>query len=256
MTGTGKTYTAVRICEMLDKTFSVERIVFSTTDLLDRFETCSKGEMIIFDEANEWNARTSMSKGNVIFSKILAMLRFTQISVIFTLPHLGMIDINGRRLMHNYLYTIPIDRPTCPPWMRDKSGAFWYNVESARLPLAGKTDIELRFKFPIIKGERVSKVFFKKASDVLLDVYESRKKLWFNEQLRQAQLGVQMMTKKAAAVMDIPEDVATAIEESPGVPQIPPAAGISDPDDQIIQRINEMSRRSTDRRRGISDLMT
>ncbi len=178
-TGTGKSYTAIRICEMLSPKFQTDQIAFSIPDLLDLFESCRAGEFIIFDEGNEWNAREAQKKQNVIFSKILAMLRFTQINVLFTLPHMGMIDINGRRLAHNYLYAIPFNRNACPTWQRNMSGVYWYDILSRRLPSSNQQDIPITYKFPVIKGERVGKVWFRKANESLLETYESRKgKVW------------------------------------------------------------------------------
>lgn len=185
-TGTGKTYTAIRVCEMVDPKFDVDRVAFSTQQLLDLFDCCGRRDIILFDEANAWNARTSNSKENVEFSKILAMLRFTQISILFTLPHIAMIDVNGRRLMHNYLYTIPINRKTCRKELRDKSGVYWYDVESGRLPMGNQKDIPLIFKHPYIRGEKISKVYFSLASPDLLEAYEERKMKWFKGMLASA----------------------------------------------------------------------
>ena len=182
-TGTGKSYTALRICEMLNPKFKVDNVAFSIPDLIDLFEASKAGDFLIFDEGNEWNAREAQKKENILFSKILAMLRFTQISVLFTLPHMGMIDINGRRVMHSYLYSIIINRHKCPPWQRTMSGVYWYNIISTRLPKSNQTDIPLLYKFPVINEERVSKVWFKKASDGLLREYEEIKRTNWNNRL-------------------------------------------------------------------------
>ena len=60
---------------------------------------------------------------------ILSMIRFTQVSVIFNLPSIAMIDINARRLMHTYLYTVEFDRTTARPGCA-ASGVFWYEVRT------------------------------------------------------------------------------------------------------------------------------
>ncbi|MFA5137382.1 MAG: hypothetical protein WC489_08395 [Patescibacteria group bacterium] len=185
-TGTGKSYTAIRICEMICPKFQSDQIAFSIPDLLDLFESCKAGDFIIFDEGNEWNAREAQKKQNVVFSKILSMLRFTQINVMFTLPHMGMIDINGRRLAHNYLYAIPVNRNACPPWQKNMSGVYWYDIVSRRLPSSSQQDIPIVYRFPVIKGERVGKVWFRKASETLLEEYESRKSKVFTKKLTEA----------------------------------------------------------------------
>lgn len=121
-TGTGKSYTSLALAEKLDPNFSTRKIVFSTDDFLRVFQTCHAGEVIIFEESEELNSRRAMKESNVQMGIILSMIRFTQVSVIFNLPSIAMIDINARRLMHTYLYTIEFDRTTAPPWMRRLSG--------------------------------------------------------------------------------------------------------------------------------------
>lgn len=172
-TGTGKTYTAIRLAELLDKNFTVDKIAFTTLELVRLFKECGKGDFIVYDEAQEWNARTSQGKANIILSKIIAMLRFTQINVIFTLPHMDMIDINARRLCHNYIYSIQVDR-TRDRKKANKSGVWWYDIRSSRIPMDGK-GINLSYSFPTVKGERVGKVWFEKADDNLLKAYEAKK---------------------------------------------------------------------------------
>lgn len=251
-TGTGKTYTAIRMAEMIDPRFDVDRIAFSTGQLLDMFDTCKPREIVIFDEANAWNARTSQTKENVEFSKVLAMLRFTLISIIFTLPHIGMIDINGRRLMHNYLYTIPINRSTAPIYLRDKSGVYWYNVESGRLPMGNQKDIPLKFKHPFVKGEKISKVYFSLANPTLLEEYERRKRKWFNATLSLVRKGMaqraaiegQPMPQKYMALSSADRSI-TELNPDPIIPTPSSIGFMRPPYNDISNIINQKSPRKS-----------
>ena len=183
--GTGKTYTGIRIAEMLDPKFAADKIAFTTLDLIDLLEVCGKREFIIYDEAEEFSARRSQGTANVELSKIISMMRFTQINVIYCLPHMDMIDINARRLCMNYLYTIPFNRKKCPGWMTNKSGVFWYNVESTRIPVHGK-DIDIRYTYPWVRDEQVWKVWFGLAEDETLERYERMKTTRWKSTLKEA----------------------------------------------------------------------
>ena len=177
--GTGKTYSGIRIAEMLDRKFDSDKIVFDTLSLIQMLRSVGPGEFIVYDEAEAFNARQSMKTENVELSKIISMIRFTRINIIYCLPHMKMIDINARRVILNYLHTIPFNRKRAPLWMRNKSGVYWYNVNMPRVPMPGNENMEPTFSAPWVKGEQVSKVWFLKANETILEEYERAKsKLW------------------------------------------------------------------------------
>ena len=183
--GTGKTYTGIRIAEMLDPKFTADKIVFDTLDLIETLESCKAREFIIYDEAEAFSSRQSQRSENIVLSKIIAMMRFTQMNIIYCLPHMKMIDINARRVILNYLHTIPFNRRRCPLWMRNKSGVFWYDIRMPRIPMPGN-DMEPSFVYPWVKGEQVSKVWFLKADPTILEEYERAKGRLWNKTLKSA----------------------------------------------------------------------
>lgn len=201
-TGTGKSYAALRLASALDENFNVHKVVFSVQEFLQLFTQCRAGDMIIFDEGEEFNSRRGMKEGNVQMGIILSMLRFTQISVIFTLPSLKMIDINARRLAHSYLYTIEVDRRNQKDWRSKKSGVYWYNIYPVRLPNAGD---DLLYVHPVTqKGFKWSKVWFSAPNQDLLDAYELRKREMFYRTLSEAQskLGMPDAAVESASMAD------------------------------------------------------
>ncbi len=202
-TGTGKSWTSLKLAEMLDPNFNVHKTVFSTEEFLDVFRTCHAGDVMIFEESEELNSRRAMKESNVQMGIILSMIRFTQVSVIFNLPSIAMIDINARRLMHTYLYTIEFDRTSAPPWMRSKSGVFWYQVRNTRLPQKSSDD-QLKFVKPIINGVKVSKVWLNSPSPDLLAEYEALKHEVFWNRMSEAQgrLGLDTAAVASAARAD------------------------------------------------------
>jgi hypothetical protein len=202
-TGSGKSYWSLALCERYFPNFTTDNIVFSVNEWLKRFtelyEDKAKGEILIFDEGEEWSARRAMETKNVEFTNILAMIRFTQISSIFTLPDVRMIDISSRRLMHNYMYVVDVDRksPSTPDWMRTRSGAHMYEIVRDKLP---DENSKFKVKIPRIpiqirnnttgecyeKVVKVPKVWFNAPSDKLLDEYEQLKNKHFGHSLTKA----------------------------------------------------------------------
>ena len=205
-TGSGKSYWSLALCEQYFPGFNTDNIVFSVAEWLKRFnelyEDKSKGEILIFDEGEEWNARRAMETKNVEFSNILAMIRFTNISSIFTLPDIRLIDVNLMRLMHNYMYVVDVDRksPRTPVWQRTRSGAHMWEIIKEKLPDKAGTSIFNMVRYPRVpiqihnkttheyyeKTVKIPKIWFNAPSDKLLDEYEQLKNRHFSRALTKA----------------------------------------------------------------------
>lgn len=190
-TGSGKSYTALRIGEMVDPNFSADSIVFSVKEFIDTFDSRAPGSLVVFDEGQEWSSRRSMSRKNVELTDIMAMLRFTRVNVLFTVPNIRMVDVSLRRLMHGYLDVEAIDRAHAPPRLRDKSFARIYVLQQRRR-LGHEDDVRpLLPDVPITRGKetrklRINSVLFTAPQPPLLAAYERRKQETFHARLRQA----------------------------------------------------------------------
>lgn len=191
-TGSGKSWTALKIGEMIDPHFGPENVVFSAKEFLESFESHSRGEVVIYDEGQEWSARRSMSKKNVEMSDIMTMLRFTQVNVLFTVPDISMVDINLRRLLHLYLDVRPVNRVNGPKSLRNKSVASIYMIKSLRDPGGrGSRLMRVHPEIPIIRDRakrsvRVDSCQFLAPRPDLVEAYEARKRQAFHERLSKA----------------------------------------------------------------------
>lgn len=191
-TGSGKSWTALKIGEMIDPHFSRENVVFSAKEFLESFESHSRGEVVVYDEGQEWSARRSMSKKNVEMSDIMTMLRFTQVNVLFTVPDISMVDVNLRRLLHLYLDVRPVNRVSGPKSLRNKSIASIYMIKSQRDPGGrGSRLYRVHPEIPIIRGKLkravpVDSCQFEAPSQDLVAAYEARKRQAFRERLDKA----------------------------------------------------------------------
>lgn len=101
-TGSGKSYSAMRLAERVDPNFSVDRIVFTVTDFIHLINSdLPKGSVVIFDDAGLGiNARLWQEQSNKLFGMVIQGFRYKQINVFFTVPKLFFIDRQSRNLAH------------------------------------------------------------------------------------------------------------------------------------------------------------
>jgi DNA-binding CsgD family transcriptional regulator len=112
-TGSGKSLSAVSICEQVDPSFDVNRIVFSIKDLMALINSgqLKSGSCILFDEAGiEFSNRNWQSTINKALSSLLQTFRHQCLIVFFTVPYLDFVDTSVRKLFHAELTTMGIDK--------------------------------------------------------------------------------------------------------------------------------------------------
>lgn len=118
MTGSGKSYTSLRICELwykykFDEDFPVEtHVCFSINELMKLLssEKLRKGELIILEEAGtSLNSLDYQNKVSKLFTFILQSFRSMNVGLIFTLPVLTMLNKSARLLLHGHFVTSGID---------------------------------------------------------------------------------------------------------------------------------------------------
>jgi len=173
-TGSGKSISALEFARLIDPTFNVTRVVFTTVEFLNLVEIISPGQVIIFDEAGiDLDSRRSMSSQNVFFSNIMKVFRYRQIPVIFTLPNLAMLDKNVRRVFHIWCKTREIDYERKICWTslyRISAEDDWNDVITRSLP---------RIQNPITKEKRkITRVGFRQAPPDLVAAYEAKKHIY------------------------------------------------------------------------------
>ncbi len=216
-TGTGKSYVCLRLGEMIDPKFDSDKVAFNVIELLELIDCVGAKELILFDEAEAWNARRAMKTENVVMGEIMSMLRFTQINIGCTMPDLEMIDVNARRLMHDYLRTQYIERDRTLEWKKDKSAVDWYQIKKSKIPLNDKSS--MYFARPVVeyadyvnnvkRREKCGTVYFNAPDPTLLEEYEKRKSGKFKVKIR----GAKKMVNKI--IKDLPEPSDSEPDPSP-----------------------------------------
>lgn len=111
-TGSGKTYSALKICEVLDDDFNVDRIVFDGLELMRLLNegNIKSGSCILFEEAGvAMSNRNWYSTLNKMLNYLMQTFRHRNIVLIFTSPYMDFIDAGTRKLIHAEIMTDGID---------------------------------------------------------------------------------------------------------------------------------------------------
>ena len=109
-TGSGKSYSALKLAEELDDSFDINRVCFKAKDFMNTInqlvERAEKGEVIkgkvvLWDEFGvEHNAREFMTISNRVINYFFQTSRHLNLIVIMTVPLLSFIDSATRKLSH------------------------------------------------------------------------------------------------------------------------------------------------------------
>lgn len=169
-TGSGKSWTALSIAELLDPTFSVDRIIFKGKDLMKLINEgdLKAGSVIIWDEAGiDLSNRNWQSVTNKMLNALLQTFRHRNFILIFTVPFHDFIDSSSKKLFHADFETQRINKNKMEVIIKPK--LLQYN------PNLGK------WYRKYLKVKRQGKIFkvkrwaVPKPSDKLIKDYEERK---------------------------------------------------------------------------------
>ena len=118
-TGSGKTWSAMSICEKISEKnnvpFTIDNIVFDLRELMTLINSgnLKKGSCIIFDEPQvSISAREFQSQANKVFNYLLTTFRHRNFILFFCTPYEDLLDKTARKLFHAKFLTISINRNT------------------------------------------------------------------------------------------------------------------------------------------------
>jgi hypothetical protein len=107
----GKSYSALRIAELVDRDFTLDNLVYSPAEFLDRVVACEAGDVIVFDEAGvNIFAREWQSKMNKALAKIFQILGYKHLGIVLTFPSIAFVDRAIRRLFNYILLAEGFDK--------------------------------------------------------------------------------------------------------------------------------------------------
>lgn len=184
----GKTWSAISICEIMSKLtgvpFGISNIVFDLRELFELINSgkLQRGSCIVCDEFQcSISARDFQQEANKIFNYHLSTGRHRNYSIFFCTPFETMLDRNTRRLFHARFETLGINKnkQTCRLKPRFLEYSDWKTEPYRKQLIVISKDNEQS------SGYRAQKLFYwdvPKASQELLDAYE-KKKLAFTTRL-------------------------------------------------------------------------
>lgn len=93
--GSGKSYTALKIANNVDKSFNADRVIFDVADLLEVLKDGDHepGNFYVLDEAGvSLGRRTWQDRAQILANQALQLVRSHNLGLIFTLPRLSELD--------------------------------------------------------------------------------------------------------------------------------------------------------------------
>jgi len=180
-TGSGKTWSAMAICELISKEngvpFGIDNVVFGLLPLMRLINSrkLKKGSSIIFDEPQiSISAREFQSKANRIFNYLVSTFRHRNFNLFFCTPYEDLLDKSARKLFHAKLECTSINTKTQQVILRpvilsynSHLQKFYGEFLKARYKLPGMN----RYITPKIESWGVPK-----PSKLLIDAYEQKKR--------------------------------------------------------------------------------
>ena len=170
-TGSGKSFSALRLAELLDPSFNVGRVCFTPREVLAVLNSgLKKGNFFIIDEAGvTLPSRDFMSFANKALDFVLQTFRRENLGCILCLPTMSMLDLQARQLTHVLIETKEI----MPKLSKVKVRVFMLTTNSR----TGK----VYYKYPKVmtpQGIRytIDEVLIGKPSEQLIEAYEEKKK--------------------------------------------------------------------------------
>jgi hypothetical protein len=123
-TGSGKSYSGLSMVDEISPRGCDARrcVVFDPVQFLNKVthtKDLRKGDIIIFDEAGVgMSSREWYSVQNKLLGSVLQTFRNLNVGVIFTTPNLSFVDVQARKLFHNYFETAYVDYKTQLAYMK------------------------------------------------------------------------------------------------------------------------------------------
>ena len=111
-TGSGKSWSCLRIAQELDAEFNIGRVVFTGLELMNLINSgkLKRGSVIVFEESGvEMNNRNWQSVVNKLLNYLLQTFRHLGFILIMNSPYMDFIDAGTRKLFHAEMQTVGIN---------------------------------------------------------------------------------------------------------------------------------------------------
>lgn len=170
--GSGKSYTALRIADEIDPSFTADRVIFDVGELLEilRDRDHKPGDFYVLDEAGvSLGRRTWQERGQILVNQGLQLVRNHNLGLLFTLPRLGELDSQAQGRLQAF-YELTDKEPE--EYVRGK----WKWMDPDRADQTGT----IYKKFPRRRENgnviRITSIAFSPPREGLVEPYEEAKR--------------------------------------------------------------------------------
>lgn len=176
--GSGKSHTAIKIANLIDPSFTADRVIFDVADLLKVLNEGKHdpGNFYVLDEAGvQLGRRTWQERGQVLANQALQLIRSHNLGLLFTLPRLGELDSQTQGRLQAF---IEMTRKENGEYVEAK----WKWMDPDRSDSTGKIYKKYpRRRMGYGSKIRVRTVAFTPPDQALVDPYERRKEKFQQE---------------------------------------------------------------------------
>jgi hypothetical protein len=206
-TGSGKSYSAGQIANLMDPTFLPtiiekgikSRVAIGRSEDFMRIINDSdirKGQVVLFDEAGVGiPSREWWDECNRMIDYVMQTFRHMNLGVIFTTPDMGYVDSHARKVFHDYLEAMNIDYA--------KKQVVLKPLEMQNNPQAGK----IYYHYPKYKGATLTRIRIGMPPKEFVDLYEPYKKEFSLTLNREASESIRRSREKDARMKMTDEDI-------------------------------------------------
>ena len=235
-TGSGKSFSSLRIAEELNPDFSPERVVFNGLELMSLINSgkLKKGSVIIFEEVGvNMDAKNWQSTTNKMLNYLMQTFRHRNFILIMNSPYMDFVDAGTRKLFHAEMRTAGIDFNK--KQVRLKPHLIQYNSRIKKFYYKRLKVITAQGKIP------VDWWLVDKPSRELIKVYEDKKDSFTDKLNQDIQAELQAVQDKKdkgkkKELTDNQEEILQMIREGLNVEQI---ATLKDRNERAIYKTME-----------------
>lgn len=173
-TGSGKSYSALRLAEQINQNFTVDNVVFTVEDFIDAVDTARKGDVILFDELGIGAYRRNWyTMQNKALNYVAQLFRFKNLIVLSTSPFKKLVDTGLISLYHLQAETVKIfpEKQLC----ECKIFRLQYNEVMDKMY---RHYLKVRTQNGVFA---LSRFYFKHPSKELAEKYEQKKKQYWKQ---------------------------------------------------------------------------
>ncbi len=111
MPGSGKSWSMLSVCQLLDATFDISRVAFSPAQFTKLASSdLRRGSAILMDDSGlMMGSRDAMTQASRELSKTLQSIRYKNYFLVLTLPAFSFLDKSARMLSNAYIEITKID---------------------------------------------------------------------------------------------------------------------------------------------------